>query len=1395
MSRTISTNNYTAGLTLTNTGDSPVYIAQGVSVTNAGGVALAAGAGFYWSVTNAANAQIGGLSFGVSLTGAGTAVNLGTMSASYTAGSGFYYNSTNHSLMVLSAGVYVGGGGVSNSQSGLITGEIGVGVGGGGSLVNAGAIKGTLVSGKGFGVALTDGGTVTNLTGGTISAGYFGVISEGAATVSNQSGATITGSVRGVFVLNGIGSVVNQGSIGGNVYGAQLALGGTLSNASGATISAGYDGVLVTGAAGTVTNLGLISAVTVAGVDMIAGGSVSNQGTIDAADYGVLIKGAAGTVTNQGVISGTTYAGVMLPNGGTVTNQTGGDISADDNGLMIKTIAGTVSNQGTITGTTVGGVYLVAGGGVSNLSGGSIAGGFGGVIVAGGTGSIYNQGVIRQLGTTPQSFAVGGILDLAGGSVNNAGGTIVGYAYGVDVANGAGSVTNSGLITNARASGGAGVILVTSGSVNNTSTIASQGYSVEILQGTGTVTNSGLIASYLQGGGAGVALEAGGSVTNSGTGDIAGEWIGVQTGVFGSTVAGAAATIDNSGRITAADGQGDGAAVWIHGPGVLINRASGVIQGSTNGTVTGGPMNGLAVGGFGVVAYYQTTVINYGSIGGGTYSSAAYASGTKGPKQFAFDASNRNASNTYANLIEMSPGASFGGVVKATDGVGLATLELKSGASTGTIISFGSVTVSGIYYHGYLGFGAVKIDNGARWSLGGTVASGVSIAFAGTGALMLTNPTAMQGTITGFGTGDTIGLSGVTVTGSSFSGGVLTLTAASGAVTLAVPGTFSASQLVVANGTAGATVALLATQDRTLSWSGAGGNAAFGSAANWNDLTNNLSPAQTAPGATDQVDFDSSNGAVIGTGTVASVDVGTTGNGVLQISTGTIVTGTLDAGIVAAADGQIGLTGAGTELMVTGSATVADDGTGVLSVLSGATFAAQSLTIGSLADSSGALVVSGSGSLLSISGQLNIGTALGTGDLTVGPGAVVDAAVVNLQGGVVLEGGLLDPTVYIENGGSTTGGFGTVASDFILLEGTILSNGSKSGKQTEVVQGTLVGGGTADIKGSVSVNGPGILQIGTHDTIELSGAVLNAATTTFTDNLTPTGTYTVNNSVIDVVFQDTTGVLVLDDIAGFAGTVATWKAGDSFVITGGTLSNAGVSNGNTLTFADAGTGAGAGGIDTIIFGSAISAGGFNIVNGNTVQALACFAEGTRIGTARGEVPVEALSVGDRVLTHRAELKEIVWLGQRAVDCRHHIDPATVCPIRVQAGAFGPAMPARDLWLSPDHAVFVEDVLVPIHCLINGGTIRQMVVPAVTYYHVELPEHDVILAENLPVESYLDSGDRENFGNGGGAIRLFPDFTARMWEMSGCAPLIKVGPTLERIKRALARNKVVVASRA
>jgi T5SS/PEP-CTERM-associated repeat protein/autotransporter passenger strand-loop-strand repeat protein len=629
---------------------------------------------------------------------------------------------------------------------------------------------------------------------------------------------------------------------------------------------------------------------------------------------------------------------------------------------------------------------------------------------------------------------------------------------------------------------------------------------------------------------------------------------------------------------------------------------------------------------------------------------------------------------------------------------------------------------------------------------------------------------------------------------------------------------------------------------RTLVWNGTGGSS-FANPLNWEDLTDGLAQAQTPPSGNDTIEFNNVGGGISGTGTVSTVVVGASGAGALQLTGGaTIVASSLEASTDPAAVSQINLTdagaeliingpatvagagtgilsvfsgatvtanslsvgsqegssgeldlsGAGTDFSVTGSATVADDGTAVMSVLNGATFAAANLTIGNQGDSSGAVVVSGDNTIVNVSGDLNVGTALGTGDLTIGPGATVNALVVNLQGQVVLENGELDPTVNLINQGQTAGGSGTIAAGDIVDEGVIQAGGSKPSQKLLVVAGTVLGGGPWTINGTAQpqANGAvGILQVNAGGTLELTGPVLNAASTTFTDDVTPQSTYTVNDSVVDVNFEDATGVLKLDDIGGFAGTIVAFRKGDSFVITGGTLSNAGVTDGTTLTVSDSGNG----GTDSLIFGSGISASGFSIVNGNTIQ-VACFAAGTRISTGSGLIAVEELSVGDRAVTDDGTCEPIVWIGQRTVHCKRHPKPETVSPVRVMRGAFGRNVPLRDLYLSPDHAVFVNGVLVPVKLLINGTSIARVRRDRVTYYHVELPRHAVILAEGLTVESYLDLGDRADFANGGETIRLFPDFASRLapdtawvWETRGAAPLVMTGLELEAAQRAVMKN--------
>ncbi len=144
--------------------------------------------------------------------------------------------------------------------------------------------------------------------------------------------------------------------------------------------------------------------------------------------------------------------------------------------------------------------------------------------------------------------------------------------------------------------------------------------------------------------------------------------------------------------------------------------------------------------------------------------------------------------------------------------------------------------------------------------------------------------------------------------------------------------------------------------------------------------------------------------------------------------------------------------------------------------------------------------------------------------------------------------------------------------------------------------------------------------------------------------------------------------------------------------------------------------------------------------------VACFAAGTRIRTTDGEVPIEQLRIGAGVLLAGDGTAPVVWIGHSHLDCDRARNPHDVWPVRVSAGAFGHAAPERDLWLSPDHAVCIDGVLVPIRYLLNGATIAQRPCRHVRYFHLELPAHAVVFAEGLTTESYLDTGNRAMFSD-------------------------------------------------
>jgi hypothetical protein len=148
--------------------------------------------------------------------------------------------------------------------------------------------------------------------------------------------------------------------------------------------------------------------------------------------------------------------------------------------------------------------------------------------------------------------------------------------------------------------------------------------------------------------------------------------------------------------------------------------------------------------------------------------------------------------------------------------------------------------------------------------------------------------------------------------------------------------------------------------------------------------------------------------------------------------------------------------------------------------------------------------------------------------------------------------------------------------------------------------------------------------------------------------------------------------------------------------------------------------------------------------GLVALGLACFAEGTHILTTAGDIPVEQLRIGATVVLANGGTAPVVWLGHASVDCSAHPRPRELWPVRVTAGAFGPGAPERDLTLSPDHSLFVDGTLIPVRYLINRASVAQSPCDRITYWHVELPAHAVLLAEGLACESYLDTGNRAAF---------------------------------------------------
>jgi hypothetical protein len=151
--------------------------------------------------------------------------------------------------------------------------------------------------------------------------------------------------------------------------------------------------------------------------------------------------------------------------------------------------------------------------------------------------------------------------------------------------------------------------------------------------------------------------------------------------------------------------------------------------------------------------------------------------------------------------------------------------------------------------------------------------------------------------------------------------------------------------------------------------------------------------------------------------------------------------------------------------------------------------------------------------------------------------------------------------------------------------------------------------------------------------------------------------------------------------------------------------------------------------------------------------VSCFLGGTLIATPDGERPVETLRIGDLVTTAEGAAAPVQWMGRRTLHAYgaggyRFADPLVYMPIRIKAGALGDNLPVRDLFVSADHAVLVNGLLVQAGALVNGtSVVRQTRLPErFTYYHIELADHALVLAEGVPAETFVDNVHRMGFDN-------------------------------------------------
>jgi hypothetical protein len=436
-----------------------------------------------------------------------------------------------------------------------------------------------------------------------------------------------------------------------------------------------------------------------------------------------------------------------------------------------------------------------------------------------------------------------------------------------------------------------------------------------------------------------------------------------------------------------------------------------------------------------------------------------------------------------------------------------------------------------------------------------------------------------------------------------------------------------------------------------------------------------------------------------------------------------------------------------------------------------------------------------SGGVLDMTGgSLTIdNTSTGTNTIDVGAGASLTAASgasIELTG--TIDGTLAGAGGFVLDSGTTIGSGADLTASSITFNGAeVTSDLTYTGSGLTVDSGGVTDGATLTITaddaaisstGDISVDDSSTLVLGT----DQSGTGYIYVATS--------GTADIDNFAGgDVVFLDATGILKLEQPSAFTGTIVGMSEVNSSIhdiidVVGQqvtSLSYSGTAEGGTLTVYDGTTV-----LDNLnILGNYVGEGQDFVFTpdasgtGCDIYLIPCYRRGTRIQTAHGETLIEHLAIGDSVMSLSGQLLPIRWIGRRGYSGEVAAGNKNVLPVLIRAGALADGLPRRNLWVSPEHAMSIDGMLIAARDLVNGDSIvQEETVEEVSYFHLEFDTHAVIFAEGAPAESFVDDESREMFENAAEYHRLYPQAVRQAARF--CAPRIEEGHELEAVRRRL-----------